>query len=406
MITSRQIFYIILLILFFEKNLFSQGNWVQKAVLPAGGRLTAVAFTIGNKGYLGTGVGANIYDDFWEYDPVNDLWAQMANFGGGPVSYATGFSIGTKGYIGTGTTSSGFWEYDPSNNSWTQKSFTLTNRYEACGFSVNGKGYIGTGSSGVPDIWEYDPVNDSWIQKGNFPGGNRTDIDRAVFVICNKAYWGTGISAASNYSTDFWEYDPITDTWTQKVNFPAAGRFGATGFSISNHGYIGLGEGQNGLLNDFWSYDPFLNSWSAVSPFPGPSRADAPSFVINNKAYIGTGTGGGGNFYNDFWEFTDTSLIATPCSEVFVRETDFSNSISIFPNPANDELFIRAGNTFSGNATTKIYDSEGRLVLSKSFLLTPSISQTEIDISSVDKGFYLMEINAGGKNYFLKFVKE
>ena len=41
---------------------------------------------------------------------------------------------------------------------------------------------------------------------------------------------------------DFWEYDPTTNTWTQKANFGGTPRDGAVGFSIGSKGYIGTGE--------------------------------------------------------------------------------------------------------------------------------------------------------------------
>ena len=40
--------------------------------------------------------------DFWEYDPAANTWTQKADFGGTARYYAVGFSIGSKGYIGTG----------------------------------------------------------------------------------------------------------------------------------------------------------------------------------------------------------------------------------------------------------------------------------------------------------------
>ena len=292
---------------------FSQGTWATKSPLPAQGRWGAVAFNIGLKGYIGTG--SSYSNDFWEYDPAANSWAQKANFTGvttgGSRCYAVGFSIGNKGYLGTGADMvsvmfNDFWEYDPVTNTWTQKAnFGGTARRKAVGFSIGGKGYIGTGDVGITtyqDFWEYDPVTDTWIQKVNFGGGDRSEIDRSVFVIGNKAYIGLGWSSTNPSPTDFWEYDPVTNTWTQKANFPGGARQGATGFSICNMGFLGLG-----LVNtaDFWQYNPFTNSWSAVANFPGGARGDQPAFVINNKAYVGTGAGGGGIFsYNDLWEFT------------------------------------------------------------------------------------------------------
>ncbi|MBI4947604.1 MAG: gliding motility-associated C-terminal domain-containing protein [Bacteroidetes bacterium] len=304
---------------------FSQGTWISKASLPAAGRATAVAFSIGNKGYIGTGhanipPSTTLFDDFWEYDPVSDTWTQKANFLGGLRSYAVGFSIGSKGYLGTGNSAAGytndFWQYDPAVNAWIQMAnIGGLARGAACGFSIGGYGYIGTGRDGsvyMQDFWKYDTLNNSWTQLGDFIGGLRSDIDRATFVIGNKAYWGTGYDGTLEYN-DFWEYNPVSDTWTQKANMAGAVRHGATGFSVCGKGYLGLGFGNgNGPMwkNDFWMYNPLNNSWSAAASLPALGRMDQPSFVINDKAYIGTGWLSPTNdqYLNDFWELTPDAV--------------------------------------------------------------------------------------------------
>jgi gliding motility-associated-like protein len=305
----------------------AQGTWTQKTGLPFWGvnRAAPVAYNIANKGYLGTGdcqcfsVGLK---DVGEYDPIADTWTQKANFGGGFRKYAVGFSIGNYGYTGTGVDSSGnymndLWKFDPILNTWTQMASPgPTGRAQAVGFAVGGKGYIGTGlsvNSCFNDLLEYDPVANTWTPKANFPGGFRRDIDRAVFVIGNKAYLGTGCDSSRilvpAHHNDFWEFDPTLNTWTQKPNFPGPPRRGAVGFSLCGYGFIGLGtDGTDFSFNDFWMYDTASNSWSAVTPFPGPARWDAASFVVNNNAYIATGTEYSPFFmmrlFYDLWEFS------------------------------------------------------------------------------------------------------
>ncbi len=54
-----------------------------------------------------------------------NTWTKKADFGGTARNVSVGFSIGSKGYIGTGYDVSpfakDFWEYDPTANTWTQK---------------------------------------------------------------------------------------------------------------------------------------------------------------------------------------------------------------------------------------------------------------------------------------------
>src|SRR4030095_12791456 len=84
----------------------SPNSWTQKAHFGGTARTGAVGFGIGSKGYLGTGHfydnKDHYYKDFWEYDPELNTWTQKADFGGNARRDAVGFSIGSKGYVGTG----------------------------------------------------------------------------------------------------------------------------------------------------------------------------------------------------------------------------------------------------------------------------------------------------------------
>src|SRR5204862_7870811 len=142
----------------------------------------AIGFSIGTKGYIGTGVdSSNFLSDFWEYDPSIDAWTQKSNFGGGMLCDAVGFSISNKGYIGIGeypltVFNNNFWEYDQATDTWTQKaSFGGNVRDEGAGFSLPacGVGYILCGDSfGVAqynDMWAYYPAQNVWNQMQNYP---------------------------------------------------------------------------------------------------------------------------------------------------------------------------------------------------------------------------------------------
>jgi N-acetylneuraminic acid mutarotase len=150
--------------------------WTKKADLPGEARWNAVGFSIGNKGYLGTGYAAednnvNYLKDFWEWDQATDVWSRKADFGGTARRYAVGFSIGNKGYLGTGSDSrtqyKDFWEWNQANNIWTKKAdFKGNVRNQAVGFSIGNKGFIGSGIGigfsnvyeSLRDFWEYDPT--------------------------------------------------------------------------------------------------------------------------------------------------------------------------------------------------------------------------------------------------------
>jgi N-acetylneuraminic acid mutarotase len=291
----------------------------QKANFPGNGRYGASAFSIGSRIYMGLGyndIGSSMPTrDFWELDPATNVWTKKADYPGNSGANAVSFSIGTKGYIGTGSAISftnytnEFWEYDPARNSWSQKeSLTSTPaRAWAVGFSIGNKGYIGTGSmdgaianSYYKEFWEWDQATNVWTRKADFEGSARGGS--VGFSIGNKGYIGTGSDGNSTLFRDFWEWDQATNQWTRKADFGGASRSGAVGFSIGNKGYIGTGLDITSAFNDFWEWDPQTNTWRRSSDFQGSSRAAAVGLSSGGKVYIGTGSAGNAVF-DDFWEY-------------------------------------------------------------------------------------------------------
>ncbi len=295
-----------------SKSCSQTGTWQPKKTLEgASTRYLAVGFSIGAKGYMGTGYGnSNFLKDFWEYDPATDTWSQKADFGGGPRVAAVGFSIGNKGYVGTGATNTGsdedtkdFWEYDPETNVWTRKAdFSGAARQVAVGFNIGNKGYIGTGRTTgfntlFQDFWEYDPANDTWLRKADFGGGAR--YATSGFSIGTMGYIGTGTDFTGGgftFRSDFWEYNQATNTWTRKADFGGGTRELAVGFSINNKGYIGTGL----YAGDFWEYNPSIDTWARKADFGGGGRNMAAGFAVGGRGYICTGAG---SVINDLWTY-------------------------------------------------------------------------------------------------------
>ncbi|MBI3502598.1 MAG: T9SS type A sorting domain-containing protein [Bacteroidetes bacterium] len=330
------------LILFFTSLTFlsAQPNWNPKANFPAS-RVHAVGFSIGNYGYIGTGYGGGTdHNDLWEWDKSTNIWTQKASMGGFGRRGAVGFSIGTKGYIGTGVGGPGkmndFWEWDQSTNTWTQKANVGGGlRDYAVGFSVGNYGYIGTGftTNYAKDFWQYDPSTDTWTQKANFGGTAR--CYSVGFFILNKGYIGTGEDQVGN-TNDFWEYNPSNDTWTQKANFAGTKRREAVGFSVGGLGYLGTGY-DGGISNpsckDFWEYNPGTDSWTQRPSFGGGPRMDAVGFSVGNCGYIGTGCLDlSKNPLNDYWEYCSNCTLSA--AAVSTTATCSSNNGTATANPS------------------------------------------------------------------------
>ncbi|MBK7854552.1 MAG: hypothetical protein IPJ79_06250 [Bacteroidetes bacterium] len=94
-------------ILAFYSLHFSYSNqWIQKANFSGTPRNGSCIFSIGGKGYIGIGTDSypvyNFKNDFWEYDPSADSWTQKASCPGTARYTPRYFSLGSKGYVGTG----------------------------------------------------------------------------------------------------------------------------------------------------------------------------------------------------------------------------------------------------------------------------------------------------------------
>ncbi len=374
--------------------------WVRKADFGGGSRIGAVGFTIGDKGYIGTGSATGLQKDFWEYDPQSDSWTQKADFGGQERQRAFGFSINDKGYIGAGYNALGggdlkdFWRYEPTTNTWTRVAeFPGKASSDASGFSIGNKGYIGTGNysdDGIAEytaeFWEYDSQTDTWERKADFGGPART---RAVgFSIDDKGYIGTGyrFNGQAISERDFWQYDPETDTWTQKADI-ITGRESAVGFSISGKGYVGLGVGNN----DFWEYDPVDNTWTRRADFLGPQRVSAVGFSIGGKGYIGTGSPNG----EEFWEYDPSEDGVTSVGGGDNLVSDFK-LFQNYPNPFNPTTRISYNLPERAHVKLEIFNAIGQRVAMLVYDVREASTYEEIfDASNLPSGIYIYRLEAG-----------
>ncbi|HNR19815.1 MAG TPA: kelch repeat-containing protein [Bacteroidia bacterium] len=232
-----------------------------------------------------------------------------------------------------------------AQNVWTQMAnFGGASRYAPVGFSIGNKGYIGCGfnaSSNFNDIWEYDPVSNLWTQKASVTSGRAAAVS---FVIGNKAYVCMGVG--STFYNDLQEYNPITNMWVNKTPMPAAGRYGGFAFAVNGKGYVGggnPGSGTNPCLNDFYEYDPANDSWATKSNFPGNPRYGMAGFSIGTAGYAGLGLNEsfGVQFYDDLFEYT-------PATNTWQQKANLAGIGRNYPTcfTINNEGYLCGGENF------------------------------------------------------------
>jgi N-acetylneuraminic acid mutarotase len=166
---------------------------------------------------------------------------------------------------------------------WTKKAnLGGVGRHRATGISIGNKGYIGLGhtnGTGInidyKDWWQYDPASDSWTQRADFP----VLIHGAVsFGTDTKGYVGGG----STLTSEFFEYNPITNCWLPIAPCPLSPG-DVQCFSVQNKGYVYFG-------NQLAQYDPTSNAWAIMANAPISFNTWSTSFASNGSGYIKSGT--------------------------------------------------------------------------------------------------------------------
>jgi N-acetylneuraminic acid mutarotase len=270
---------------------------------------------------------AFLFQSFTSDDDIS--WIKKAYYGGGVICGASSFTIDNYAYVCSGVpdilscskTKYTVYRYDPTNDVWKRMAdlpTTAKGRENAVGFAVNGRGYICGGSfedfygkNYFPtNTWEFNPSTNLWYQRANFPraGGMWMGIG---FTIDSVGYAGLGwagfttLDNPSGEMNDFYKFDPKQNKWTKLNDFPGSPRSDAVGFSMNGKGYVGLGDIINDnytmtYFQDFWEYDPIKDDWTRLPDFPGEGRSSAIGYGINGYCYVGLGN------INDFYKYNVT----------------------------------------------------------------------------------------------------
>jgi N-acetylneuraminic acid mutarotase len=206
---------------------------------------------------------------------------------------------------------------------------------------------------------EYDPATNSWTEKAQMP------TPRASFAIAvyeNKIYVIGGYikltSGSSSQLTNITEvYDPATDTWETRASMPVA-RDGVEANVIDGKIYVIGGYAENGDPSNLnMVYDPVTNSWITKESMP-TAVTDYASAVVNNKIYVISGRRGD---------------IITNLTQIYDPETDMWSSGASIPTGVDSAA---AGATTGATAQKAIY------VIGGKFASKPFYAQNIVQVYS------------------------
>ncbi|NPD85412.1 T9SS type B sorting domain-containing protein [Lentimicrobium sp. L6] len=188
-------------------------------------------------------------------------------------------------------------------------------RTGAVSFTINGKVYIALGKAGSTyhqDLWQYDTVTEAWTQKANFAGVGR--IGAFAMVVNNQAIVGTGEVAGGSRTNTVFKYNALSNSWSAIAAFSGGARSYASAFSIGTSGFV-VGGDDGSFRNDLWKYNFNNNTWTSRAAFPGTARIKAVAFTIGTMAYYGTGDIGVGAYSQDFYSYNTNTDIWTPLAD-------------------------------------------------------------------------------------------
>lgn len=387
-------------------------SWESLTSNPGAGRHHPVCFSIDGIGYYLTGStnfqGAT--NDFYQYDPASDSWTTLDNFPGPARSYSYGDVHDGKAYMGFGLSSTevalnDLWEYDPETGEWTElSSCPCSGRLHPTFTIQDGKLFVGQGNGNfgnMSDWWEYDIASDTWQQHPDLPGLPRHHPYH--FAVGGAVYTGLGHGngPGTNIYNDWYRWDLSTESWQQMSDFPDQGRVAGTQFSVNDRGFVLSGDGDNHYTmptGEFWEYDYITDTWTELTPHPGVSRWAPGSFTIDNTVYFTSGEVRSGNpnpgLKSDLWEFDLDGIVSVE------RIAGLNEAVTLYPNPAGQNVRINGLKNFT-QVYLEVYDNTGKLVKSGPF------QGGDYDLSDLNTGLYFMSIQADGNTIDrVKFVKQ
>ena len=102
------------------------------------------------------------------------------------------------------------------------------------------------------------------------------------------------------------------------------------------------------------------------------------------------------------------SISFTPCFNLGVSTTKISNDdqITLYPNPATDELYLNFNLQKKSVVTIELIDILGQTLIQKNKGMVTESFTEQMDISKLSNGVYFIKTTLENKTTFIKFVKE
>jgi len=241
--------------------------------------------------------------------------------------------------------------------------------------------YKATAFNGDLSDWDVSSVTNMGIM---FSRATAFNADLSDWDVSSVTTMGSMFSQATAFNADLSDWD-VSSVTNMRYMFNRAIAFNAdlSAWDVSSvTDMYGMFD-NSGLSRD--NYDKLLNGWSQQNLQPNVSFSAVGINYCN-------GASGRQKLIDDFgWTITDGGL---DCSNLSVEDENLL-TISIYPNPVIDKLFIQG---LSDATKVSIYNVLGKEVL--------SIKNTNnINVKALPKGVYIIRISDGVGQTNRRFIK-
>lgn len=273
-------------------------------------------------------------NDTWKYNVAGGVWTKLATGGTPPgprgahdIVYDS-FSDDIYLFSGKDKDSpserilNDFYRYNVSTMNWTKLSLPAGKSppprihygftYDRTNLRIylTGGYYYDTSSTFFSDLWEYNPFTDSWTEKvveRPYPGAS-LDSELVSAGGARTELYMYGGWDNNKYLDTLWKYDISLDSFSA-VNIVTgnrpSGRTEHNMVSTLDGKSLYLFGGLNGsLLSDLWKFDIDLGTWSELTPSGNvPPARKRSSMVYDGSDSIYLFGGWNGVRLGDFWKY-------------------------------------------------------------------------------------------------------
>ncbi len=413
---------------------FTLRKWRQEADIPRGytGRRVKSGALVYAEGNVYALKGHNT-NEFWKYDPRKDSWLMMPSLPdsskylkrrtktkfGCALAYDANLR---RIYAFKGGRRQDFYYFDLTDSIPTETSWV-----ECCTIpkGASGKG-PGKGASLVYDqtsqhlfaikgentleFWSYNPLTDNWEAKPDFPAGGY--LKRLGYGSALAAKDGIIYGVKGRNTQEFYGYVVADNIWRtlEVVGYPAFKRVrsGACLTAFSDKLYLALG----GNSLEFLSYEIIRDTWLTRDSIPkGPyNRKVKPGAALTASDSIVYLFKGGNR--TEFWSYgayidLQLELLTKGIMEEEIKLVKKPFALEISPNPASKFIRIKLSPTGKELKSVKVFTVNGRLITSLPIPKDGNIiwNWRTKDGRILPSGIYLFQLESGKEKITKKVIK-